>query len=189
MATALRAWLGIKTLGSTLAMPDIKVSICDGGCFLVMPNVGAEVRADDVEVKNSKLESQVSIVKRKAHIFRVNEVEEKLTQEQRIELLQHQYYQYLLHVGDFGTWNVLLSLDHKRMVAIDMEETRSQNFSNKMDNLFSRSNKLQREWYTPLLKSIVPLTSNMHGDVAQKLVDAGFEVDAIVARAQAFSSM
>ena len=132
------------------------------GYYLVWKNVGEfdpeapHIRPVDAEGMNAGLK----VLERGSFIDRMADLDTTtgITKKQAIGTLTHLYYRGVLGIGDSGPHNVLVRRDKKdRVVGIDMEETRGEQFLTPDDpwiHLSKRISYAQSIVYHPYLQKI-----------------------------------
>jgi hypothetical protein len=118
--------------------------------YLVFNNV-TKVDLNDYTTETTKLEKNVKILKRNS-IKRVSDIEDTITDDMKILVLQHLYIIYLLNVGDYGSHNILVKKD--RITGIDLEEVRGTKKLNLMNVFFKKISKKQETIYKSFMKKI-----------------------------------
>lgn len=151
--------------------------------YLVSKNVGKACDEYESEIVSTKIDSNVRVIKRQSFVKRVNEIENSSMDLRLIKCcLQHLYFRFLLGIGDSGTHNILLREDGSEMLisGIDLEEQNS-DFQKryKIDMLFKRLSKLQREFYSPHLDSIKFFTDCLSHEQKEELLKLGSDVSLI----------
>ena len=145
-----------------------KVHTIEQRVYLAMVNVAKAPVAADFTVESTVIETDVSIMKRGAHVSRVSEVESTLPSPLLARCLEHLVACFLVNAGDHGTHNILLTAAGD-VVGMDLEETRmiskvTEDSTHPLDVLFEKgASQAQRQLYTPVLPLVrfrtVPLSA------------------------------
>jgi len=173
--------INLKKLEDLLELPNWKRSCLmwdfiwqDGEkYYFVAKNIG-NVKNMKICKHTTKVEENIEIVDRESMVVRMLEYEKgtKLNEKLLIATLQHLYLRFLLGVGDSSPYNVLIRQDKKDQLIVgnDMEEVRKlKGGENKMEMLFSKHSKLQRELYMPLFDKITTLSLETYRNSGLKI--------------------
>jgi hypothetical protein len=159
----------------------------DDNFYLAAPNVG-RWRNISFETVTTKIEKDVKVVPRRAHVMRVSDIEgtDQLTNEIKMATLQHLYFRFLLGIGDSGNHNVLVRKDHDssgRLIAgADLDERRGNNaIKSRLDCLFKRPpSKKQVQLYQSSVRNIIALSyRDLDHHTTEHLELVGIDLDRI----------
>jgi len=127
--------------------------------YLVFQNHGNLENAK-IEIMSSKIEQNVKIIQRESLVDRISEldIKGKLSENEKIIVLQHLYVQFIIGCGDYGPHNIIKSKNNE-ILGIDMECRRlKQDLPTKIENLMKKPSKERIEIYSPLIPKIKTLS-------------------------------
>jgi hypothetical protein len=123
----------------TLLSPNtiLPISILENNefYFIQTKNIGKKIKDQDIEWTNTKIETNVPILKRCSYINRASDYLYLMDTLQKRNCLFHLYLRYLLNIGDSGLHNILVA-DNGDIYGIDFEEQRNSINSECLSDLF-----------------------------------------------------
>ena len=143
---------------------------------------------NDFESVTTKVETNVKVFRRGAHVNRLIELEKDQSNFQDYEKqicqasVQHFYLRYILNIGDSGTWNILVRRDDlKGICGIDFEEIRSEKAKKSNDPLMmimSKVSKKQKTLYGSYTDLITIFKQKIDfSDQLAKTLSMSFKID------------
>ncbi|CAF4393902.1 unnamed protein product, partial [Adineta steineri] len=158
----------LLTLEQYLKIPDCLQSIVDWDSIIKIDNTNEyylkqktlgklSTTETDFETVTTKIETNVKVLRRGSHVNRLIELEKDKAnfQDDYKQIfqacIQHFYLRFILHIGDSGTWNILVRRDGiKGICGIDFEEIRSdigKKINDPLTMIMSKVSKQQQDIY------------------------------------------
>lgn len=134
---------GIKSI-----LPIEKILYCEDRYYIVWRYLGKPEEKDIYEQATTKLETDRKIIKRNTVILRASDCEDKLTDNDKKEIIEHLKARYDFGVGDCGLYNIIYDFEEKNWKGIDLEEDRpKREYKDEIEKCFSKPSKKNREMF------------------------------------------
>lgn len=173
------------------------------GIFIKMVNVGNVPENDQSELVSTKIDTNYKVLPRNSYVTRVSDLEKSETgvsSDIAKALLQILYIQYVIGVGDVGSYNILVRKDAetsgKLLAAVDMEENRR--FADVpptciMSALFNRFSKAQKGIYLEYVScfgnDVAIFTEPFDAETRKLIKKVGGDPDAMEERVEHFLTL